>query len=179
MFHHPSKFLCYAILLAATASLVCSCNSGLPSGFDRLPLDRQVKEYELHLEKYGRPNSHAITAIAQHGFGAANLACDRLAMDDQSLPASEALQIIHSVQTGGCSLKKTRCESVVRSFVAGHPIDSSDGHFARITLEAIENNYISPTEHIAACDNARSRKAPASAAGTTAVVTDRIFPAPQ
>jgi len=166
MFHHPSRSIFYAVLLATAGSLVCSCNSGLPNGFDWLPLDRQVKEYELHLERYGRSNSHAITAIAQHGFGAANLACDRLAMDDQSLPASEALQIIHSVQTGGCSLKETHCESVVRSFVAEHLIDSTDGYFARVTLEAIENNYTSPTEHIAACDNNSPGKAPASTAGT-------------
>jgi hypothetical protein len=166
MFHHPSKFVFFTVLLAAAGSLVCSCNSGIPNDFDRLPLDRQVKEYERHLERYGRPNSHAINAIAQHGLGAADLACDRLAIDDKSLPASEALEIIHSVQTGGCSLKKTRCESIVRSFVAEHPTDSTDGHFARITLEAIENNYTSPTEHIAACDNDRSRKDLASTAET-------------
>jgi hypothetical protein len=166
MFHHLSRSAFCVVVLAAVGSLMCGCGSDLSNDFDRLPLDRQVKEYELHLERSGRPNSHAINAIAQHGLGAADLACDRLAIDDKSLPASEALEIIHSVQTGGCSLKKTRCESIVRSFVAEHPTDSTDGHFARITLEAIENNYTSPTEHIAACDNDRSRKDLASTTET-------------
>ena len=167
MSYHPSRSVFCAILLAVAGFLMCGCNSGLPNNFDRLPLERQVKEYELHIKRYGRPVRHARAVIAQHGFDAANLACGRLATGDQSLPGYEALQIIHSVQTGGCSLKKTRCESVVRSFVAEHPIDSSDGYFARVTLDAIENNYTSPTEHIAACGNDRSRKPPASATGTT------------
>lgn len=158
--------LCSAMLVAA-GSLMCSCFSDLPNDFDRLPLDRQVKEYELHIKRYGRPVRHARAVIAQHGFDAANVACGRLATGDQSLPDYEALQIIHSVQTGGCSLKKTRCESVVRSFVTEHPIDSSDGYFARVTLDAIENNYTSPIEHIVVCGKDRLRKAPASAAETT------------
>jgi hypothetical protein len=138
-------------VLIAAVSLTGGCGDDLPKDFERLPLERQVKEYEMHLQKYGHPLTYARAAIAKHGFGAADLACDRLATSDQSLPAYEALQIVHLVQTGGCSLKQTRCESVVRSFVAGHPIGSTEGHFARLTLEAIERDYTSPTWHVGAC----------------------------
>jgi hypothetical protein len=48
-----------------------------------LPQDeRQVKEYELHLQRSGHPLMYARAAIAKHGFGAADLACDRLATSD-------------------------------------------------------------------------------------------------
>ena len=114
-----------------------------------------MKEYELHLQKYGHPLTYARVAIAKHGFGAADIACDRLATGDQSLPAYEALQIVHLVQTGGCSLKRTRCESVVRAFVEDHPIGSTNGHFARIALDAIEHDYTSPTWHVDACVRGR------------------------
>lgn len=151
MFRHPSRTaLCSAVLVAA-GSLMGGCGDDLPKDFERLPLERQVKEYELHLQRYGHPLTYARAAIAKHGFGAADLACGRLATSDQTLPAYEALQIVHLVQTGGCSLKQTRCESVVTSFVADHPIGSTDGHFARIALEAIERDYTSPTWHVDAC----------------------------
>jgi hypothetical protein len=138
-------------MLVFAAFLAAGCGKDLPRDFERLPLNRQVEEYELHLQRYGHPLHHARAAIAQRGWSAAELASDRLERGDRRLPAYEALQIIHLVQTGGCALRGTPSESIVRAFVAQHPISSTDGHFARVTLQAIERNYSSPTWHVEAC----------------------------
>jgi hypothetical protein len=167
MFSHPcGTAFCSAVLVAAS-SLLGGCGDDLPNDFERLPLERQVKEYELHLQRSGHPLTYAAATIAKNGFSAAYLACDRLAANDQLLPADQALKIVDLVQTGGCSLKQARCESIIRSFIANHPSDSNDVYFARITLEAIEHNYIAPTWHVEACVKGGRGEAPASRATTT------------
>jgi hypothetical protein len=148
---HSCRAAFYSALLAVAGSLLGGCGNCLPRDFERLPLERQVKEYELHIQRYGLPLRYATAIIAKNGLGAARLACDRLAANDENLPAYEALEIVHLVQTGGCSLKRTRCESIIKSYLADHPDDSVDSNVARMTLEAIEQNYISPTWHVNAC----------------------------
>ena len=161
MFHrHRSNRPALRLAALVIASLLTSaCGNVLPRDFERLPLDRQVEEYELHLQKYGHPLSYATAAIAEHGWSAAELAADRLKRGDQRLPAYEALKVIHLVQTGGCPLKGTTSEAAVREFVAKHSASSVDGHFARVTLAAIEHNYTDPSWQVEACRRARKQPA--------------------
>jgi hypothetical protein len=144
--------------LILCALLASACGNVLPRNFEQLPLDRQVEAYELHLQKYGHPLSYATAAIAEHGWSAAELAADRLKRGDQRLPVHEALEIIHLVQTGGCPLKGTASESAVREFGAKHPVSSTDGQFARVTLTTIEHNYTDPLWQVEACRDPRKRR---------------------
>jgi len=138
---------------------VSACGGGLPRDYERLPLDKQWQAYAHQIHRYGHPLLHARAAIAEHGFAAADMAAHCIDAKSCDLPLPEALGIIHLVQTGGCQLQGTKAEAPVRKLATDLPTDSADGLLARITLEAIEHDYVSPTWHARDCPLRPSRGA--------------------
>jgi hypothetical protein len=117
---------------------------GLPSDFEKLPLEKKVSAYKEHLQNYGRPLWSARSQISWHGWAAANLMAEYLDGRLQGFSEREAIQIIDLVQERGCSLRGTPAQESLERFLAREPSDSADYYAAKVTLEGIENDVVLP-----------------------------------
>lgn len=79
----------------------------LPWNFESLSLEEKVAAYEKYLQGRGHPKIRARAQISWHGWPAADLMSQYLQGSREGLPVQEALEIIHLVQTRGCSLQGT------------------------------------------------------------------------
>jgi hypothetical protein len=138
-----------------------SCG-GLPKNFSSLPLEKQVDAYKTNFARHGGSLIEAQEYISWHGRPAADLMAEYLVGARTGLPKGEAINIIHDIQTRGCSLKGTSAERALKDFLTKPGGNLTDIDSARDALHVIDNDIVTPTRSAFApygpCEAARQKR---------------------